>query len=266
MTKLFGRTKSVFAMLHIRALPGTPLNRLTMDEITAKAVEEAQVYLAEGVDGLIIENMHDVPYLNGHCGPEIVAGMTAVAVTLRKLTDKPIGIQILAGCNKEALAVAHIAGLDFIRAEGFVFGHVADEGIMNSCAGELLRYRKSIGAEKVLIFTDIMKKHSSHAITADLDVADHAEAAEFFLSDGLIITGSSTAKPASIEELEIVQKVSKLPILIGSGLNAENIERYYPFASGFIVGSNLKIDGKWQNELSQIRIRSFMESFRSLYR
>lgn len=52
-----------------------------------------------------------------------------------------------------------LTGLDFIRAEGFVFSHVADEGLLNACAGDLLRYRKQIGAEHVQIFTDIKKKH-----------------------------------------------------------------------------------------------------------
>ena len=45
--------------------------------------------------------------------------------------------------------------MDFIRAEGFIFGHVADEGWMDAQAGELLRYRKNIGAEQIKIFTDI---------------------------------------------------------------------------------------------------------------
>ncbi len=63
------------------------------------------------------------------------------------------------GANKEGLAVAKAAGGNFIRAEGFVFSHVADEGWMDACAGDLLRYRKTIGAEDVLIFTDIKKKH-----------------------------------------------------------------------------------------------------------
>lgn len=52
-----------------------------------------------------------------------------------------------------------VKGLDFIRAEGFVFSHVADEGFLDACAGDLLRYRKQIGADHVQIFTDIKKKH-----------------------------------------------------------------------------------------------------------
>lgn len=59
----------------------------------------------------------------------------------------------------EALAIAKACSLNFIRAEGFVFSHVADEGFVDGSAGLLLRYRKNIGAEDVLIFTDIKKKH-----------------------------------------------------------------------------------------------------------
>ena len=63
------------------------------------------------------------------------------------------------GGNKEALAVAKACDADFVRVEGFVFSHVGDEGWTDSCAGELLRYRRHIGAEGVAVWTDIMKKH-----------------------------------------------------------------------------------------------------------
>jgi predicted TIM-barrel enzyme len=59
------------------------------------------------------------------------------------------------------LAAANSAGLDFIRTEGFVFAHVADEGLIESDAGELLRYRKQIDGENILIFTDIKKKQKT---------------------------------------------------------------------------------------------------------
>jgi predicted TIM-barrel enzyme len=36
------------------------------------------------------------------------------------------------------MAVAHAAGLEFVRAEGFAFAHVADEGVIQSSAAELL--------------------------------------------------------------------------------------------------------------------------------
>ena len=55
--------------------------------------------------------------------------------------------------------MAKASGAEFIRAEGFVFSHVGDEGWVDSCAGELLRYRRAINAEDIAIWTDIKKKH-----------------------------------------------------------------------------------------------------------
>ena len=104
--------------------------------------------------------MHDIPYVNKSVGPEIVAGMAAVCSAVKnEVGNIPCGTQILAGCNAQAIGVAKACDLDFIRAEGFVFSHVADEGIMNADAGDLLRYRKLVNAENVLVFTDIKKKH-----------------------------------------------------------------------------------------------------------
>lgn len=105
--------------------------------------------------------MHDVPYeKETEQKPHTVAFMTAIATKLReKYPDFPIGIQILSGANQQALAVAKAANLNFIRCEGFVFGHIGDEGYIDSCAGSLLRYRRYINAEDIHIFTDIKKKH-----------------------------------------------------------------------------------------------------------
>ena len=43
--------------------------------------------------------------------------------------------------------------------------------------------------------------NSSHAITSDVSLAETAEAAELFLTDGVIITGNATGQPASTEDI-----------------------------------------------------------------
>ncbi|WP_321310721.1 BtpA/SgcQ family protein [Marinifilum fragile] len=256
--------KSIIGMVHVQALPGTPNNKRSIEEICEIAVQEAKTYEEAGLDAIMIENMHDVPYLKGAVGPEITASMAVVAKAIREAIDLPLGIQILAGANKEALAVAKAANFQFIRAEGFVFGHVADEGYIDSCAGELLRYRKAIGAENVKIFTDIKKKHSSHAITADVDIDETAKAAEFFLSDGLIVTGSSTGKAVYLHELKSLKDKVQIPVLIGSGITADNLEEYWNYASSFIVGSHFKENGFWKNPISKDRLKVFMEKVKQL--
>jgi membrane complex biogenesis BtpA family protein len=257
--------KPVIGMIHVPALPGTPQNRLSIDEMCSLCVEEARVYNQNGIDAVMIENMNDLPYLNGGVGPEIMAAMAVIGHLVKKeMKDREVGIQILAAANKEALAVAKAASLDFIRVEGFVFAHIADEGFINSCAGELLRYRKVIDAAPIKIFTDIKKKHSSHSITSDIDIAETAKAAEFFLSDGIIVTGICTGSEPDLEEVKKVKKISQLPVIVGSGINPENINKFFPFADAFIVGTYLKRDGNWRNPADPQRIKRLMETIHQL--
>ena len=197
----FGTSRALIGVLHVGALPGTPRASESVDALIRRTVDEALVYRAAGFSAVIIENMHDRPYLKGRVGPEITSVMTAVGCEVKRQTGLVLGVQVLAGANREALAVAHACGGDFVRVEGFVFAHVADEGVIESCAGDLLRYRRAIGAERVLVFADIKKKHSAHAITADVPLGETARAAEFFLADGVIVTGVATGVEASAEDV-----------------------------------------------------------------
>ncbi|KAJ4946854.1 hypothetical protein JOQ06_008897 [Pogonophryne albipinna] len=261
---LFGRLKSVvIGMIHVKALPGTPLGCMKMSRITEEACREAEIYRDAGIDAVVIENMHDIPY-SFSVGPEVTACLTAVCSAVRNICPQlPLGVQILSSANQQALAVALASGLDFIRAEGFVFSHVADEGLLNACAGDLLRYRKQIGAEHVQIFTDIKKKHSSHALTSDVSIEETAHAAEFFLSDGLIITGAATGQQADPRELREVSKSVRIPVLIGSGVTYDNIESYIG-ANGMIIGSHFKEGGHWANAVDPERVKRFMGKIREL--
>ena len=211
--------------------------------------------------------MHDIPYVkSSKFGPEVVASMTAVTSAIQQVLKKenkniPVGIQVLACGGKEALAIAKSTNCNFIRNEGFVFSHIGDEGFIDSNAGELLRYRKSIDADDVLIFSDIKKKHSSHSITSDVSLLETAFAAKFFLADGIILTGKSTGDETDLNELKLIQANQKklnIPVLIGSGVTKENLKSYVGLADALIIGSHFKIDGNWANELCDKRIHDFM--------
>jgi uncharacterized protein len=257
-------SRSIIAMIHVEPLPGTPRYGGSMKRVIDKAKVEALRYMDAGVDHIAIENMHDIPYLRGAVGPEISSAMTIVGYEVKQATGLRCGIQILAGANREALAAALSAGLDFIRAEGFVFAHVADEGIIEGCAAELLRFRRHIDAGDLLVLTDIKKKHSSHALTADVDIVETARAAEFFSSDGVIVTGTSTGNPADLDELRHVKDAVRIPVLVGSGVTIDNVEQYLRFSDALIVGSYFKEGGNWSNTVSLKRTKSFMEKVRAL--
>jgi hypothetical protein len=260
------RLPLLLGMVHVQALPGTPYARFPIAKITEIAATEAREYQKAGFDGILLENMHDRPYLKGSVGPEITAMMTAVALRVRAAVGPtyPVGIQILAGANLEALAVALAANLQFIRAEGLVFGHVADEGWIEACAAVLLRERKRLGAESIAIWTDIQKKHSAHSVTADLSLTDWAHGAEFFGADGLIVTGSRTGDPANDEHLNEVLQATHLPVAIGSGITPENAARFAR-ASAWIIGSSTKQQGLWSNPLDLAALQRMVAAKQALF-
>src|SRR5262249_38799838 len=127
---LFGVPRALIGVVHAGALPGTPSSHQTLDQIVGIAAEEARIYAAAGFHGLILENTHHRPYLKGSAGPEIVAAMAVIGREIRRVATLPLGIQVLAGANHAALAVALACGASFVRVEGFVFAHVADEGLI----------------------------------------------------------------------------------------------------------------------------------------
>lgn len=114
---------------------------MKMSQITEEACREAEIYRDAGIvsyltfcefitrtksppappaplhlslslfqDGVIIENMHDIPY-SLSVGPEVSACMTAVCSAVRSVCPAlPLGVQILAAANRQALAVALASG------------------------------------------------------------------------------------------------------------------------------------------------------------
>ena len=263
--QLFGAPRALIGMVHVGALPGSPAAHHSIEKLAQHAVGEARAYRDAGFTAVAIENMHDRPYLKGGVGPEVTAAMAVIGRDIKRETGLPLGVQVLAAANREALAVAHAAGAEFVRVEGFVHAHVADEGLIESCAGELLRYRRHIGAERVRVFADVKKKHSSHAITADVSLAETVRAAEFFLADGVVVTGTATGEAAVAADVTGAVAASALPVLVGSGLTSANLA-HYAAAHGFIVGSSVKQGGLWSNPLDPDALRAVAAAFAALPR
>ena len=282
--------KHLIGMVHVGALPSSPLCRRTIGEIVKQAAAEAVLLAKHGFDAVMIENMHDAPYVHGRQRPVVTAAMTACGLAVQEALEPmrrggvgggkggkkgraiPLGVQVLSGGNHEALSVALACGAAFIRCENFVFAHVGDEGLMAQAeAGELLRYRREIGAEAIAVFTDLKKKHASHAITGDVSIGETAEAAAFFGSDGFIVTGTATGKPVEKSDLHAVRAAADglncpRPVLVGSGVTAGTVGTLLEKADGLIVGSSIKREGRWFNPPDARRVErlaSAAKSFKS---
>ncbi|HMK19598.1 MAG TPA: BtpA/SgcQ family protein [Chitinophagaceae bacterium] len=256
--------KFLAAMIAVLPLPGSPLYDGDDQRVIDQALEDLDIYKKEGVDSIIFENDGDLPYIQPPLDKKTIALMIKICKKARKRFKGPIGVQMLEAANIESLEIAAESGLDYIRVEAFVFAHVGGSGVINGSAGKILRRRKELNAEHIKVFADVKKKHGSHSLTIDLDIKDEIMQAEFFLADGVIVTSQFTGLNPDKNDLLKAKAATRIPVLIGSGMNVDNIAEYLPLADGFIVGSYFRKDGKFLEKLEAERLNKFMELFVSV--
>jgi hypothetical protein len=242
-------------------MPGTPRWRSgEFKDTINKAVTDAVAYVSGGVDGLIVENHGDIPFLKpGQIGPEISAGLAIITDRIRQKLDVPVGINVLANAAIPALAIAKTAGASFVRVNQWANAYVANEGIIEGEAATVLRYRAAIDAADIAVFADAHVKHGAHAIVADRSVSELVRDVEFFDADAVICTGQRTGDAASLDEIREMRAATSLPLLVGSGVTPDNIGVMLPLLDGVIVASTLKHDGVWWNDVEERRVAAFMD-------
>lgn len=267
--ELFPTVKPIIPTLHLLSLPGAPYyDGMTMDDIVEYTLKEVETLIECGVDGFIVENHGDIPFIKPERFPiETIAAMSVVGLEVSKMAKKhnlAVGVNCLANAAIPALSIAKAISADFIRINQFVNAYVANEGFVEGLAGDILRYRKNIGADDISIFADVHVKHGSHAIVADRTIEEQAKDVLFFSGDALICTGQRTGDAPTDEELRAIKISPSIPVLVGSGMTPDNVERIFKVADGGIVASYFKKDGLWYNTVEKDRTMKFMDKVRDL--
>jgi membrane complex biogenesis BtpA family protein len=266
LVKLFSSVKPLIGTIHCAPFPGAPRYQgESMNSIVEHAVGEARAYAEGGMDGLIVENAWDLPFLRPEdIWYETVATMSVVANQVREATSLPVGINVLANAGEAAVAVAKASRASFIRVNQWVNAYVSNEGIVQGNSARILRYRAVLQAEEVAIFADVHVKHGAHAIVADRPVEEQARDVEFFDADVAIATGNHTGDATPVGEIENIRKGTHLPVIIGSGLTPVNALELLEKADGAIVGTSLKENGAWWGKVSVDRVRALVREVNKL--
>ena len=265
LAELFGVKKPVIGMVHLWPLPGAPgYAGHGMGAILDHARQDAEALLAGGVDGLIVENMWDLPYYVGSdVRLEAVTAQAVAARTIADMANVPVGVNVIHNGWQAELSIAVAAELDFIRVCILTGARLWDTGDLDrGCAADLLRRRKELGAEQIKLFADVDKKHS--VPFPGLDLETHIEWTEFYRADALIVSGRMTGDAPSLDKVRRARAAATRPILMGSGTTAENIAEFLRYADGAIVGSSLKIDGVAENPVDVERVRRYMTVVRAV--
>lgn len=261
LKEMFGVEKPIIGMVHLLPLPGAPgYDFYGLEAVIEHALRDAEALTSGGVDGLIVENMWDLPYYVGTDVPP--EEMTAQAVAARAIVEAvevPVGINVIHNGGRVTLAIAVAAGADFIRVCLLTGARVWDTGELDrGCAAELFRWRKNLGAEHIKIFADVDKKHS--VPFPGIDLATHMEWTEFYLADALIVSGKMTGAAPELEKVKRAKELATRPVLMGSGTTADNIAQFLQYADGAIVGTDLKVDGIAENPVDMESVKRYMDA------
>jgi membrane complex biogenesis BtpA family protein len=252
--------KVVIGMLHLAPLPGSPLFGSSIADVRDAILRDANLLAEGGVQGLMIENFGDTPFFPGRVPAHVVAHMTAIAADVRRATPKlPLGINVLRNDGLSALAVAHAVGASYIRVNVLCGARVADQGLLQGIAHELLRLRAELAAESIKIFADVDVKHS--APLAARPIADEVDdTLHRGMADALIVSGAGTGKPTDPEKVKLVKSAARgAPVFLGSGVTPATIGALLPHADGFVVGTYFKKDGISSNTVDPKRVAELMQ-------
>jgi membrane complex biogenesis BtpA family protein len=255
---LGGDKKTVIAMVHIGALPGSPLydakGGLTklIDGVAAD-IEKLQ---AGGVDAVMFGNENDRPYVF-KAPPEGLAAMTAIVEASKPALKIPFGVNYLWD-PVASVAIGAATGATFVR-EIFTGLFASDMGLWQpDCAGAV-RLRKSLGREDMKLLFNINAEFAYSLDQRPIEL--RAKSAVFSsLADAILVSGPITGQPVDKSQLRAVREaVLDVPILANTGVNIDNVRDIFALADGAIVGTHFKIGGDTWKAVDGDRVKRFMD-------
>ena len=249
-------------MLHAPPLPGSPGWQAPFSAVIERVLADAEALAAGGVDGLMLENYGDVPFLAEQVAPETIAALAVLAREVRATSALPLGINVLRNDAAAALAIAAATGARFIRVNVHTGAMLTDQGWITGRAADTLRRRAALNVP-VAIFADVLVKHAVPPVglTAAAAARDTWERG---LADALIVSGAATGAVTEADRLrEVRAAVPAAPLLIGSGLDAEHAE-LLRLADGAIVGSALQRGQRAGEPVERLRVERLMATVQSL--
>jgi hypothetical protein len=259
--QVFGREKPVIAMVHLGAMPGTPLHDGAggIEAILRGAEADLAALQAAGVDAVMFGNENDRPY-ELRVDAASTATMAYVIGRLRDRISVPFGVNVLWD-PMATMALAAATGAAFVR-EIFTGTYASDMGLWAPDAGAARRYASRLGIAPATLY------NVSAEFAGSLDprpLPDRARSAVFSsIPDAVLVSGAITGEAARMEDLEAVKRVlPTTPVLANTGVKHATVADVLRIADGCIVGSALKVGGDTWAAVDPDRAKDFMDRARA---
>jgi len=254
---IFGDVKPVIAMVHLGALPGSPLHDHAggLEALVDGARKDLGALQDAGFDAVMFGNENDRPY-EFKVDTASTATMAYVIGRLRGEIRIPFGVNVLWD-PESSIALAAATGAAFVR-EIFTGTYASDMGPWTPDAGKAMRYRDRLGRKDLALLYNVSAEFA-HSLD-QRSVADRARSAVFSsIPDAVLVSGTITGEAAKMVDLEAVKKV--LPetyVFANTGVKHATVRDTLKIADGVIVGSSLKVDGHTWNSVDPERAKEFM--------
>jgi len=268
MSELFdllgGARRVLIGVVHLAPTPGAPRHAGSTAALLERARADARALVRGGADALLVENFGDAPFFAGEVPPETVATLALALAAVRELAAGcPLGVNVLRNDARAALGLCAATGASFLRVNVHTGAMVTDQGLIQGRAAETLRERARL-CPAARILADVHVKHATPLGRETL-----AEAAEEAFTrggaDALIVSGRATGHAPGRAELERVrERVGAAPLLVGSGVDADNARELLLVADGAIVGTALKRGGRVDETVDEARVARLRAAFDAL--
>lgn len=259
---IFGTGKPVIGMVHIGALPGSPLHdgEAGINGLLEGARRDLAALQDAGFDAVMFGNENDRPY-EFDVDTASTATMAWIIGALRSEITVPFGVNVLWD-PKSTIALAAATGAAFVR-EIFTGTYASDMGPWTPDAGAAMRYRNRLGADNVAMLYNVSAEFA-HSLD-QRPLADRARSAVFSsIPDAVLVSGQITGEAARMEDLEAVKRaVNTVPVMANTGVKHETVADVLAIADGCVVGSALKVDGDTWNPIDPDRAVDFMTRVRT---
>lgn len=261
-SKTFGTDRPAIAMVHLGALPGTPLYDADagLEGLVDAARSDLKALQDAGFDAVMFGNENDRPY-EFNVDTASTATMAYVIGRLQSEITVPFGVNVLWD-PRSSIALAAATGAAFVR-EIFTGTYASDMGPWTPDAGAALRYGKRLDRGDLLTLFNVSAEFADSLDRRPL--ADRARSAVFSsIPDAVLVSGAITGEAAKMEDLEAVKSaLPATPVLANTGVRHDTVAQVFGIADGCIVGSALKVDGHTWNAVDADRAADFMARVRA---
>ncbi len=236
--------KPLIGVIHLPAVNIMSRRAYSAEDVIEYAINEARKLENAGFDGVIVENYGDKPY-HVKDGVFTAAIIAVIAREVSRYTSLVVGVNALRNDYEAALAAAYASGAAFVRINVYCEHRLSMEGLLEPAASRVEDIISRI-PRHIAVFADIDVKHSIpfKGCHENLEVELYHDCISRGKADAFIVTGKSTGSAPDPGYVAALRKILyNKPLIVGSGVSAENIKAYWDLADGFIVGSSIKVKG-----------------------